>query len=230
MITIKKEDMSTTANEVTTVSMTAEELAQFEQFRAEQQQKEEVERTKREFAAYKEMVEEAIKLSVPELVALSELIAKTKAAVLNRFESAIAIKAQLFGVKSDQRSHTFSSADGQQRVMVGQYVTDGYADTVNEGIAIVKDVISGMAKDEDSRALVNAVLRLMSRDNAGNLKASRVLQLSKMAEDSGNARFIEGVKIIQDAYRPEISKRFVKVDQRKDDDKWEALPLGMTEA
>ena len=64
----------------------------------------------------------------------------------------------------------------------------------------MKGYIESLAKDDATKALVNAVLRLLSRDGQGNIKASRVLQLRKMAEDSGNEQFLEGVKIIEEAF------------------------------
>ena len=50
-----------------------------------------------------------------------------------------------------------------------RYVTDGYRDTVEDGIAIVKEYIEGLAKDEKTKALVSMVLRLLARDAKGTL-------------------------------------------------------------
>ena len=35
-----------------------------------------------------------------------------------------------------QRSHTFTNSEGDKRITLGVYVTDGYRDTVEDGIAI----------------------------------------------------------------------------------------------
>jgi len=78
--------------------------------------------------------------------------------------------------------------------------------------------------------LVNAVLKLLSRDQTGNLKASRVMQLRKMADESGNELFIDGVRIIQEAYRPEVSKYYVRAEFKNEQGAWVNVPLGMTEA
>ena len=43
------------------------------------------------------------------------------------------------------------------------------------------------------------MLRLLSKDKQGNLNASRVLQLERMADESDNDQFKEGVKIIKKA-------------------------------
>ena len=39
-----------------------------------------------------------------------------------------------------------------KRITLGVYVTDGYRDTVEDGIAIVKEYIEGLAKDEKTKA------------------------------------------------------------------------------
>ncbi|MGC8825367.1 MAG: DUF3164 family protein, partial [Bacteroidales bacterium] len=108
--------------------------------------------------------------------------------------------------------------------------TDAYRDTVNEGIAIVKEAIVGMAKDDDSRALVEAILKLLSKDQKGNLKASRVLQLRQLADRIGNERLIEGVKIIEESYQPQITKTFIRAEYKNESGAWVSIPLGMTEA
>ena len=77
---------------------------------------------------------------------------------------------------------------------------------------------------------MKAILRLLSRDNQGNLKPSRVLQLRRMAEDSGDEKFLEGVKIIEESYLPTSSSMFIKAAVKNANGKWEYVPLGMTEA
>jgi hypothetical protein len=116
------------------------------------------------------------------------------------------------------------------RITLGNYETDNYDDTVNVGIEKVKECLKSLAKDSESSLLVEGVLKLLSRDQKGNLKASRVLQLRKMAEQSGNEKFIDGVRIIEDAYSPAVSKTFVKAEYKNEQNEWVAVPLGMTEA
>lgn len=213
------------------VQMTAEERREFEEYRREKQKKEAAEKAKQARETYKEMVDEAISDSMNALSPLSGEIARIKAEVMARFREALSLKGELFEVATDQRSHTFTNSTSTARIHLGVYVTDGYRDTVNEGIGMVKEYIEGLAKDDASRALVKAVLRLLSRDQAGNLKASRVLQLRKMAEDSGDDRFMEGVKIIEESYQPNISKQYIRAEVKDPvTGAWKSVPLGMTEA
>jgi hypothetical protein len=51
-----------------------------------------------------------------------------------------------------------------------------------------------------------------------------------MADDSGSEQFIDGVRIIEAAYRPAISKFYVKAEKKNEKNEWEIIPLGMTEA
>ena len=213
------------------VQMTAEERQEFEEFRREKQKKEAAEKAKQARETYKEMVDEAISDSMNALSPLSGEIARIKAEVMARFREALSLKGELFEVSNDQRSHTFTNSTSTARIHLGVYVTDGYRDTVNEGIGMVKEYIEGLAKDDASRALVKAVLRLLSRDQAGNLKASRVLQLRKMAEDSGDDRFMEGVKIIEESYQPNVSRQYIRAEVKDPvTGAWKSVPLGMTEA
>ena len=80
------------------------------------------------------------------------------------------------------------------------------------------------------------VMSLLQRSANGALKASRVVRLHKLAEESGDQRFIEGVRIIEAAYRPAISRTYIRCEVRQIDEEsgvvkdWEQLPLGMTES
>ena len=92
------------------------------------------------------------------------------------------------------------------------------------------NVVCILSRRNESRILVNAVLKLLSRDQQGNLKASRVLQLRKMADELNNERFAEGVRIIEEAYQPAESKQFIRAEYRNESGAWVNIPLGMTEA
>ncbi len=95
---------------------------------------------------------------------------------------------------------------------------------------MVREYIESLAKDDNSRALVNAVMRLLAKDQKGTLKASRVLQLRKMADETGDERFQEGVRIIEESYQPTVTRQYIKAEIRGDNGEWKSIPLGVTEA
>ena len=68
------------------------------------------------------------------------------------------------------------------------------------------------------------------KDQKGNLKASRVLQLRQMADKINDERFTEGVEIIMDAYAPIPSKQFIRAFKKGDQGEWVAIPLSITDA
>ena len=73
-------------------------------------------------------------------------------------------------------------------------------------------------------------MKLLAKDQKGSLKPSRVMQLRQMADRSGNPRFIEGVAIIANAYKPTPSKTFIRAEAKDENGAWKSIPLGMTEA
>lgn len=212
------------------VIISAEERADFEAFRIEKAKKEAATKKKEDRDTYKLLVDETISYSMPVLQEVSNSLTMTKQSILDAFDKVVEIKADLFGSKDGQRSNTFTHSCGNMRIIIGYHTLDAYRDTVNEGITMVKEYIESLAKDDDSRALVRAVLKLLSRDQEGNLKASRVLQLRRMADDSGNEKFIEGVRIIEESYQPTISKRFIRAESKGKNNEWVSIALGMTEA
>lgn len=216
----------------TTVEMTAEERAEFAAFQAQKAKKAAEERAKAEREEYKGLVDDEIDRSIPILLTISENIKESKQKVLENFRSIIDLKSELFKtkVKDDQRSHTFTNSEGNKRIILGYHVSDDYRDTVEEGIDMVKEYIAGLANDEKTEALVNMVFRLLARDAKGTLKASRIVQLRKIADEIGADQMLQGVKIIEEAYQPAVSKQFIRAEIKTEGGMWKSIPLGMTES
>lgn len=224
-------------NNTQTVEMTAEELEQFQAFKQEQARRAAEQRVELLRKNYTEMAESFVNKTIKKLAPLSDSIRRKKAEVLEEAVSLQTLKAELLQIdgKSMPKSHQFSNAAGTKRVTIGVYETDAYDDTVEEGIAIVKEYIESLAADAKSAQLVKMVMSLLQRNASGALKASRVVRLRRLAEESGDERFLEGVRIIEAAYRPAISRTYIRCEVREISEDgvvgdWEALPLGMTES
>ncbi len=214
----------------TTVKMSAQDLAEYEAFKAERDRKKKEEERKQQRKEYAALVDEEIAATIPKLREVSRMLKEVKEKVFGNFEAILKMKSEILGMSRDgQFSHTFTNSDSTLRIILGANCIDGYRDTVEDGIAMVRGYIESMAKDDTTKTLVNAVLRLLSRDGQGNIKASRVLQLRKMAEDSGNEQFLEGVRIIEEAYQPTVSKKYIRAQYKDDQGGWKYIPLGMTD-
>lgn len=220
--------------ETNIVKMSDAELEQFRAFQADKAKKEAAEKAKEMRQTYRDMVDEEIENAIPELLSISQDIKSVKAKVIENFKSILDMKQEMFrmqkGKDLENQSHTFTNSEGNKRIVLGVYVTDGYLDTAEEGIAIIREYIESLATDEKTKALVGMVMKLLAKDQKGTLKASRIIQLRKIAEDTGNDRFLEGVKIIEEAYSPAISKTYIRAEYKNDNGVWTSIPLGMTEA
>jgi len=216
----------------TAVAMTEEEREQFEAFKAAQEREKVLQRRKENREAYAQLVDEQIELAIEELTELSRQISAVKHTVMMNFTDVLKMKAEVMGKSKPegQFSHTFTHSSSQKRITLGVNTIDAYRDTVEDGVAMVREYIESLAKDDNSRALVNAVMRLLAKDQKGTLKASRVLQLRKMAEETGNEQFIEGVRIIEESYQPTVTKQFIRAEVRGDNGEWVSIPLSVTEA
>ena len=219
----------------TTVTMTEAEMAQFRAFQEAKKAEEAKNAAKQMRDDYREMVDDAIESMMPGLRTMSECLTNHKRKVFEEFSTILEMKAEMFkmekGEDLNNQSHTFTHSKGTMRIVLGNYVTDGYLDTADEGIAKVQNYIQSLASDEKSQALVKMVMKLLAKDAKGTLKASRIIQLRRMAEESGSAEFIEGVKIIEEAYQPIKSRTFLKAYVKNEQTgAWDQIPLGMTEA
>lgn len=180
---------------------------------------------------YNAMVDEELAVALPELLSLSEQIKTVKSTVFGNFKAILEMKNEMMALTHDgQRSHTFTNSTNSIRLTLGTHCVDHYRDTAEDGISMVKEYICSLAKDKETKALVEAVLQLLAKDQQGNLKASRVIQLRKLAEKSGNERFIEGVAIIEDSYQPNTSKSYIRLEVRGENGGWKCIPLSVTDA
>ena len=188
------------------------------------------ERRRTEIALYKGFASQTVVDCFPKLQAISANLAEEKKNIRETFATVLEMKAELYGVKDTQKSHTIMSEDGRYRIEIGANYTDNYDDTADAGVAMVKEYLSGLGDSDNAKQAVKLALSLLIKDKKGTLKASRIMTLRKHAQESGNAKFIEGVDIIMDAYKPIETKSYVRAEYKDANGKWVAVPLGMTEA
>lgn len=213
--------------------LSEEEVALLENARAEKAKREAEEKHAQEVKTYKELVDEAVNLTVPEAQDISRILEQKKAAIFERFHSIISMKDELFSgsskAKDGRFTDTFTNKKSTARVTLGFNTNDAYDDTYTAGVEKVKEYIQSLASDDKSRQLAEMVnTLLMERSKAGQLKAQNVLRLESMANEIGDPTFIEGMKIIRDAYRPDRTKQFVKVEVKDESGKFQTVSLNMT--
>lgn len=212
----------------TTEQISAEELQAFRAYQAKQEE----ERQRQAFREqYRELVDSEIGSAYLALRQLSDDMAQVKQTVMDNFRAVIEMKTEQLGLTNDegQYSHTFTNSDSSVRITLGNYTIDSYRDTVEDGIKMVRDYLQSLVKDDTTAALVGAVLKLLSRDKSGRLKASRVLQLRRLADESGSDTFIRGVRLIEESYDPQLSKSYIRLDVKDDNTGgWRAIPLNLS--
>lgn len=173
--------------------------------------------------AYKELVEQAVPKAIFTLCTASEMISNAKTQAFQLFEDILKLKADAFGIKEKQQSHTFSYKGGE--ITIGYRVTDGWDDTVSAGIAKVEKYISSLATNESTAALVDIVFNLLKKDAKGNLKGSRVLELQKLTKKINDVEFTDGVNIISESYKPIRSVWYIEATLIAEDGTRTPIPL-----
>lgn len=218
-------------HERTMVEMTPEQKAEFEAYKEEKARKERLEAKREQRKQLQEMTDSVMAESVAELQRCHEQLVATKQKVMETFSTLMELRKEVNEEtgRKEQDTYMFTNTEGTQRIRIGYNMNDNYLDQVEEGIAKVKTYIESLAKDDQSKELIELVLRLLARDQKGNLKASRVIQLGQLAEKSGNEDFQEGMRIIREAYRPLRSKLFIRCSIREKDKEWSDLGLSISE-
>jgi len=177
---------------------------------------------------YKNLVTASLPDVFSKLKVLSDAISKVKAETYMDLKALVELKYDAYDVKSDQQSHTFSNDECS--VTIGYNVNAGYDDTVFMGIAKVREFIGAQVKDEVTAKLVNQINRLLKINKDGNLDPKRIMELRQMANEYNDANLIEGVQIIEDAYRPKRSSWFIKASVKNEMGIEVGLPLTLSAA
>lgn len=176
---------------------------------------------------YKHLVDAWVRSNVRKLQNFSSVLVKIHEEIFTDAETIIDEKNKLFKVKTDRQSDTFSTEDGTMSITLGNRINEGWDDTVNAGIAKVKEYLKTLARDANSAALVDTIMGLIAKDRNGNLKASKVLELEKLAIKTQDPVFLDGIAIIKAAYRPVPSCQFIEVTLKDEKGNEVKLPLSM---
>ena len=105
------------------------------------EEKAERNRIERERETYKQLVDATVKASVTKLQSLSSEMMRIKQEVFNEFGTVIKLKNELFKVKSGRQTDTFTTSDSRMSLTLGNRVNEGWDDTVEAGIDMVKEYI-----------------------------------------------------------------------------------------
>lgn len=164
-----------------------------------------------ERASYKELVNQTVREQMIDLQSIANTLSLAKAGVYGAFAAIISLKQELYGAKSGQQSHTFTDDDGNS-ITIGYRVVDKFDDTLDMGISLIRDYITGLAIDPNSANLVDMINSLLKKDAKGNLKPNRVLDLQNLADKVQNDQFYKGVEIIRASYKPVRSAIFIEAE------------------
>lgn len=206
--------------------MTAAERAALKA-RLEAEERAENQKRQESIDAYKESVDEFCKDVFSRMQKVSEMMRAEKERVFFAANILIEMKEQLYKTKQDRHSNQFTTSDSKITVALGYRTNDGWDDTVNVGIAKVKEYLQSLAATEEGARAVGIIMKLRAKDKKGNLKASAMIQLEQEAAKLGDPLFIEGVQIIRDAYRPVDSCQFISVSFKDDNGVKHVLPLSL---
>ena len=208
-------------------NLTQEEKAKlFAQLEADK--KKEEARIQQERETYKQLVDTTVANAVMKLQNLSSEMQRVKVEVFEEFKAIINMKNELFNTKINRQSDTFTTSDSRMSITLGNRVNEGWDDTVEAGIAKIKEYLSSLATDEATGALVETIMGLLAKDRKGALKANKVLELERLAVKSQNKEFLDGIAIIKDAYRPVPTCQFIEVNTKDDEGKESKLPLSLS--
>jgi hypothetical protein len=207
-------------------NLSTEEKAKFaEQYEAEQKLK--ANGRKKEKDAYKDLKNIAVEFVFAKLLKSSQELEIAKEKYYNEFDPLLELKCDLYSVKDDQKSHTWTNEDNTLRIITGYNEIDKYDDTKGVGLVKINNWLDSKV-DEESKDAFIIVRELLKPNSNGDLKASRVLDLLKIADEIGDPELLEGVKIIHESRRTVKSNTYIKAQFVNEEGDWQWLPLSFS--
>lgn len=206
--------------------LTPEQRAQLVQ-EAKNEEKNLKEKRANDLKALDDLATETVPVAMAKLIEASQILEQAKGEVFNNFMSLLKMKADTIGIKSNQQSHTITA--GNQSIKLGYRVTDGYGDNAAYGIAMIHKFLESLGSDAATKKLINVVFRLLQRNGNGDLDSKKVIQLRQIADrDYPDTDFARGVEIIQEEYKPKLSRWFIEAYQTDGTGIERTIPLSIT--
>lgn len=207
-------------------NLTEEQKNELKKKLAEEEVKKENER-KQKVEEYKNLVDECVMKGIQKAKYISEMIANGKKEIQDTFKTLIDLKEELYGIRDNQQTHTFTTRNGNYSITMGHRIVDSFDDTVHTGIAKAKNYINRILKDEN-KELQKVLDLLLKKDKNGNLKASRVIELERIALEINDEELTEGVRIIKEAWKPQKTKTFIEASYKDANGNRINIPLSVT--
>ena len=194
-----------------------------------EEEREKKQKRNEELKSLNEMTNETVEEIFVVAKEVVEILTTFKKETFEKCKSLIGIKEELFNVKDNQRSHTFTTDDGKS-VTLGYRVTDAFDDTVKVGIEKVKNWVFSEVKGTNNENIKKIISNMLKEDKKGNLNAKRVLELSQIAMDINDDELTEAVEIIEKAYKPQKSCYFIELSYKDENGKKVSMPLSVSAA
>lgn len=177
--------------------------------------------------ALDDLAAETLPGSIQILREASEYLERAKAKVFQDFDSYLKMKIATLGIKTNQQSHTITV--DKESVKLGYRITDGYGENAAYGIAMVHKFLEGLGKDDNSKKILRAVMRLLQKNGKGDLDSKKVLELKQFADaEFPESDLQRGVELIQAEYKPKLSKWFIEAYYVDNIGVERSIPLSMT--
>ena len=177
---------------------------------AKELEKQEKEKKAQDLRALEDLAQSSVPSAFELLKKASQTLTDAKSQIFIAFESYLKLKIEVMGIKArNQQSHTITH--GNQSIKLGYRITDSYTDEAGYGLEMVHKFLGSLAKDDNSKKLVTSLYRLLQRNGKGDLDSKKVLELKQIADrDFPETDFQKGMDIIQNSYKPKLSKWFIE--------------------
>jgi hypothetical protein len=131
------------------------------------EEKEKKQKRNEELKSLKQMTNEIVEEVFNDAKIVHTVQTEFKKETFDKFKSLIGIKEELFNVKDNQRSHTFTTDDGKS-VTLGYRVTDAFDDTVHAGIEKVKNWVFSEVKGVNNENIKKIISNMLKEDETAN--------------------------------------------------------------
>jgi hypothetical protein len=184
---------------------------------------------KNERRKYKEIASESVKEIVSQLIVIATNMKEAKTKAFDTLRTLAISKGEVFDVKDTQKTHTFTTLEGDKRILMGVREVNSWDGTEESGVAKIKEYLGSLVSNEKDRQLVQMINSMLKPDKNGSLDPRRIMELAKIADDAGSDLFTDGINIIQQAYSLTGTQVFLEASIKDANGKWKNINKDFSE-
>lgn len=166
-----------------------------------QKRKEELEDRKRKQQEYEEHRDDMIVELTKKAMIINELLKEFKKEVFAEIENFKIVADEYGDIRSNSKGgYSLRTKDGRYMVRYDRNAINEFDERADMALELINSFLQDTVKKRDQKSYL-IISKLLTRNKAGDLSVSRVLQLLDLRNEFEDVRWIKAMQLLEESYR-----------------------------